>query len=131
MLGDDLNNWIYGQEKFKHTYMAHALGEVVNEATKAKLDLGPLPRGGNSYTLNSTSGNSKQGSGASFRMIVNTGNWAAAVATNGPGQSGDPESPFYSNLFESWAHDQYFPVYFSRSKIELVTVQKTFLIPKK
>lgn len=131
MLGDDLNNWKYGQEKFKHTYMTHSLGEVVNEENRMKLDLGPLPRGGNSYTVNSTSGNNKQGSGASFRMIVNTGDWDAAIATNGPGQSGNPESPFYSNLFEPWAQDQYFPVYFSRSKIESVTVQKTFLNPKK
>jgi penicillin amidase len=34
-------------------------------------------------------------------MIVNTGDWDAAVGTNAPGQSGDPESPFYSNLFKT------------------------------
>lgn len=130
-LGDDLNNWQYGQEKFKHTYMAHALGKFVNEETKAKLDIGPLPRGGNAYTPGSTGGNNRQSSGASFRMIVNTGNWDDAVSTNGPGQSGNPESPFYSNLFEPWAKDQYFPVYYSRIKIDSVTVNKTLLNPKK
>ncbi len=131
MLGDDINNWQYGQEKFKHTYIAHALGKFVNEETKAKLDIGPLPRGGNAYTPGSTGANNRQSSGASFRMIVNTGNWDAAVSTNGPGQSGNPESPFYCNLFEPWAKDQYFPVYYSRSKIESVTVDKTLLSPKK
>jgi penicillin amidase len=130
-LGEDMNNWQYGQEKFKHTYMAHALGELVNEELKAKLDLGPLPRGGNSYTPGSTGGNNRQSSGASFRMIVNTGDWDAAVGTNGPGQSGNPESPFYSNLFEPWAKDQYFPVYYSRDKIDSVAADRILLSPKK
>jgi len=131
ILGDDINNWQYGQEKFKHTYMAHALGEFVKEEIKDKLDIGPLPRGGNGYTPGSTGGNNRQSSGASFRMIVNTGNWDAAVGTNGPGQSGNPESPFYSNLFEPWANDQYFPVYYSRKKIEDFAVNRTLLSPKK
>jgi penicillin G amidase len=130
-LGADLKNWQYGQEKFKHTYFVHALANSVNEETKDKLNIGPLPRGGNSFTTGSTGGNNRQSSGASFRMIVNTGDWDAALATNGPGQSGDPDSPFYKNLFESWAKDQYFYVYYSRSKIDSVTVNKIILNPKK
>uniref|UniRef100_UPI00404ABA7D penicillin acylase family protein n=1 Tax=Fulvivirga sp. TaxID=1931237 RepID=UPI00404ABA7D len=129
-LGDDMSNWQYGQEKFKHTYIAHALGEIVKEDIKAKLDVGPLPRGGNSSTPGSTGGNNRQSSGASFRIIVNTGDWDAAVGTNGPGQSGNPESPFYNNLFEPWAKDQYFPVYYSREKVEAVAVDKVVLSPK-
>ncbi len=111
--------------------MPHALGDLVTADLKAKMNLGPLPRGGNSYTPGSTGGNNRQTSGASFRMIVNTGDWDAAVATNGPGQSGNPESPFYSNLFEPWAKDQYFPVYYSKEKINEVSVEKTVLKPKK
>lgn len=130
-LGEDMNIWQYGQEKFKHTAMPHALGDLVNAELKAKMNLGPLPRGGNSYTPGSTGGSNRQTSGASFRMIVNTGDWDAAVATNGPGQSGNPESPFYSNLFEPWAKDQYFPVYYSKEKIKEVSVEKTVLKPKK
>ncbi|MGB3149690.1 MAG: penicillin acylase family protein, partial [Maribacter sp.] len=126
-LGEDMAKWQYGQENNKHTYMEHALSDAVNEETKAKLDLGPLPRGGNSYTPGSTGGNSRQGSGASFRMIVNTGDWDAALGTNGPGQSGNPDSPFYSNLFEPWAKDQYFPVYYSRAKIDSVAVETKLL----
>ncbi|MEB8346597.1 penicillin acylase family protein [Flavobacteriaceae bacterium KMM 6898] len=129
-LGMDMAQWAYGQEKFKHTYMAHSLGGVVNEETKSKLDLGPLPRGGNSFTPGSTGSNNRQSSGASFRMIINTGNWDAAIGTNGPGQSGNPKSPFYSNLFEPWAKDQYFPVFYSRSKIDSVAVTKTRLQPQ-
>ena len=129
-LGNDMSNWQYGQEKFKHSYMAHALSNSVTQKTKSKLDLGPLPRGGNSYTPGSTGGYNNQSSGGSFRMIVNTGDWDAAIGTNGPGQSGNPDSPFYSNLFEPWAKDQYFPVYYSREKIDSVTVNSYILKPK-
>lgn len=128
-LGDDISQWQYGQANNKHITMNHALGRSGDEG--AKLNLGPLPRGGNAYTPGSTGGNLNQSSGASFRMIVNTGDWDAAVGTNSPGQSGNPASPFYSNLFEPWAKDQFFPVYYSRQKIEQHLHNKTTLIPKK
>jgi penicillin amidase len=105
------------------------LGKWVDEKTQKLLNLGPLPRGGNAYTPGSTGADYQQRSGASFRMIVNTGDWDAAIATNGPGQSGNPASPFYNNLFEPWSQDRYFPVYFDRSKIEAVTVHTNMLMP--
>jgi penicillin amidase len=129
-LGPDRSKWQYGQEKYKHTYMAHALGHLVKDSIKARLDLGPLPRGGYGDTPGSTSGNLRQNAGASFRIIVNTGDWDAAVATNGPGQSGDPASPFYRNLFEPWAKDQHFPIYYSRDKIEKSSASRTLLSPE-
>src|SRR5690606_10984103 len=131
ILGSDMNYWQYGQEKFKHTHMQHALSSLVNEETKAKLDLKPLPRGGNAYTVGSTGINNRQTTGASFRLIVNTGDWDAAISTNGPGQSGDPESAFYSNLYEPWANDEYFPLYYSKDKILAVTADRIVLDPGK
>ena len=130
-LGKDIDKWQYGQEKLKHTAMQHALGDLVKPNLQSKMNLGPLPRGGNSYTVGSTGGNNRQSSGASFRVIINTGDWDATIATNGPGQSGNPESPFYSNLFEPWANDQYFPVYYSKEKINEVAVEKRVLKPIK
>jgi len=129
-LGSDLKSWQYGQEKNKHSFMTHALSDVVNKATQTKLNLGPLARGGNSYTPGATGGKLRQSHGASFRILVSTGNWDTALGTNSPGQSGNPDSPFYSNLFESWAKDEYFPVYFSKNKIDSVAIHKTVLQPK-
>lgn len=128
-LGSDMSKWQYGQEKYKHTYMAHPLGSLVQNSLQSKLDLGPLPRGGYGDTPGSTGGNLRQSTGASFRMVVNTGDWDAAMATNGPGQSGNPDSPFYRNLFEPWAKDQYFPIYYSKEKIEKASVSKLILNP--
>ena len=129
-LGSDMNDWQYGQEHNKRTHIYHPFGHIVHDSMRNVLNHGPLPRGGNAYTPGSTGSNIIQRSGASFRIIVNTGDWDAAIATNGPGQSGDPASPFYRNLFEPWAKDEFFPVYYSREKIESVTVSKTIMGPK-
>ena len=128
-LGEDTKNWMYGQKNNKHSYMVHALGEVSKKEFSKKLNLGPLPRGGNSYTPGSTGSDYRQSSGGSFRMIVNTGDWDSSIGTNAPGQSGNPNSPFYGNLFKDWSEDKYFPVYFSKEKIESATYNKTILSP--
>ena len=130
-LGNNIEDWRYGQEKFKHIKIAHPIGSIVNNETANKLNLQTLPRGGNAYTPGSTGGNNNQSSGASFRIIVNTGNWDESIASNTPGQSGDPDSPFYRNLYEDWAKDKYFPLYYSKEKIKSVTYKQTILLPYK
>ena len=96
---------------------------------RARLDLGPLPRGGYGQTVNNTSDNDNQTDGASFRIIADAGDWDRSVGTNAPGQSGDPDSPHYRDLFEPWAEGRYFPVFFSRPKVESVAEAKITLTP--
>jgi len=131
MLGEDMQNWQYGQEQYKHIYIRHPLSFPVIGEWVDKLNIGPAPRGGNSYTPNATGGNSNQSSGATFRIIADTEDWDRSVVTNAPGQSGDPDSPFYDNLFDIWAHDQYFPLYYSRDKIEKILAEKIVFKPVK
>ena len=54
----------------------------MNEETRKKLDAGPAPRGGDATTVGATGNGGNQTSGASFRMIVDVGNWERAVGTN-------------------------------------------------
>jgi penicillin amidase len=118
--GRDMSGWRYGQEAYKHALIRHPLSPAVDEEMREKLNVGPLPRGGNSYTLNNSGGGDNQTSGPSFRIIVDTENWDEAVGMNSPGQSGDPDSYYYDNLFDLWAKDKFFPMFFSRPKIESV-----------
>ncbi|NRB62919.1 MAG: penicillin acylase family protein [Saprospiraceae bacterium] len=127
---DDMTKWQYGQADYKHISLYHPLSRAVKPALRKKLDLGPLPRGGNSMTVNNTSSNDNQTSGASFKIIVDTDDWDRSLATNSPGQSGNPDHPHYRNLFPIWAKDQYFPLFFSRAKIESVTSYKILLRTK-
>lgn len=130
-LGGNMGDWKYGQEGYKHIYIRHPLSDAVNDEWREKLNAGPAPRGGNSYTPGASGGGYNQTAGASFRIIVDTGNWDNAMGTNTPGQSGNPTSLFYRNLFDSWAKDQYFPVYYSRKKIESALAEKQVFTPRK
>ncbi len=129
-LGDDVRAWRYGQPAYKHATIRHPLSGAVPDALAGRLSVGPAPRGGNSYTLNNTGNRDNQISGASFRIIVDTGDWDRTLGANAPGQSGDPDSPFYRNLFELWAADQYFPVFYSRERVESVVAERWTLTPK-
>ncbi len=128
-LGPDMSRWRYGQVAFKHIRLKHALSDAVKPDLQARFDLGPLPRGGYAHTVNSTSDSDNQSGGASFRIIVDLGDWDRALGTNTPGQSGDPESPHYRDLFEPWAQGKYFPVFYSLDKVKAVTESTTTLTP--
>ncbi|MCY4398385.1 MAG: penicillin acylase family protein [Gemmatimonadetes bacterium] len=128
-LGADMDGWRYGQSDYKHATIFHPLSRAVSGELADRLTVGPLPRGGNSYTLNNSGSGDNQTSGASFRIIVDTGDWDRAVGSNTPGQSGDPDSPFYENLFEPWANDRYFPVFYSRDRVESVAAERLMLTP--
>ena len=127
----DFSKWQYGQANYKHISFEHPLAHLIDSNTRKKLNLGPLPRGGNGYTVGSTGSAENQSSGASFRVLMDTKNWDNTLMINTPGQSGDYKSPFYSNLFSLWANDDYFPAYFSKSLIEKNKENETMLVPKK
>ena len=130
-VGMNMEKWQYGQEKLKHITLRHPLSSAVSSDVRAKLEVGPTPRGGYSHTVNSTGGNYNQSSGASFRIIVDTGDWDRCLATNSPGQSGDPEHKNYKNLFKTWANNQFFPLFFSDEKVKSVTADYIQLKPNK
>ena len=115
--GDNYQKWQYGQEEYKRVKIYHPLEKVVNDSIKNIIALESFPRGGDGYTPGSTSNDLNQSSGGSFRVMIDTGDWDNSLATNSPGQSGNPESKFYKNLYEDWANDIYFPLLYSKNKI--------------
>jgi penicillin G amidase len=129
-LGPDVEGWRYGQETYKHALIRHPLSPAVSPQLRDRLDVGPAPRGGYSYTVGNTGYGDNQTSGASFRIFVDTRDWDATLGMTTPGQSGDPESPFYDNLFHLWAQDRVFPVFYSRERIEGVTWERVELRPE-
>ena len=128
-LGSDLSAWKYGQERYKHAYLEHPLSTAVNKNWQEKLNLGPLPRGGYSYTPAANGYHDNNTSGASFRIIVDTEDWEKTLGINNPGQSGDPNSRYYDNLFEKWANDEYFIVPFDKVNVEAMSDYKLILLP--
>ncbi|MFM8348075.1 MAG: penicillin acylase family protein [Bacteroidota bacterium] len=128
-LGADQSKWNYGQPAYHHSRIRHQLSYITTPEVGKKLDHGPLPRGGYNHTPGMTTSSDNQLAGASFRIAVDTRDWDNCMFTNSPGQSGDPDSPFYGNLFEKWANDHHFPVRFTRAKVEAAAVGRLQLVP--
>lgn len=81
--------------------------------------VGPLGIGGGSSTPNAAtwSGDFLLSAGPSVRLVMDVGAWDNSVAINTPGQSGDPASPHYRDLFARWAGGAYVPFVWSRARV--------------
>ncbi len=128
-LGADPARWSWGQLHVIH--FRHPLDAQVNAATL--LDLGPLARPGDGYTVNATApaGGDRweQQAGASYREILDTSDWDHSVAINTPGQSAQPSSPHYADLLPLWNTGGYFPLVYSQKAVEQATVNRLLLTP--
>jgi penicillin G amidase len=128
-LGPDMGAWKWGQERYHHALIRHPLAEIAAPDVRGRLNVGPSPRGGDSFTVSATGNADNQTSGGSLKIIVDTENWDNSLGLNNPGQSGDPSSPHYRDLFAIWSRGEYFPIVYSRAKVESVTEEATSLRP--
>jgi penicillin amidase len=111
--GPDWARWRWGRmhaRAFRHPLVS-------------RFDLPDVERGGGADTV--------AADGASYREILDVSNWDRSIATNTPGQSGQPGSPFYANLLPLWAEDRYFPLLFTTPAIEAHTTHTLVLRPKR
>ena len=127
--GTDPAKWVYGQAGYHYALIHHPMSAAVSPEMRQKLDVGPAPRGGDGNTVGATGGSDNQTSGASFRIIANTGDWETVVGTNTPGQLGNPDDPHYRDLFPLWANDRYFPVAYAKSHVEAIAESRDILTP--
>lgn len=124
--GPDTTAWAWG--RFHHVLLQHPMSAALRPELRSRFEVGPWPRGGDGNTPGATGAGENQVAGASFRFIVEAGDWDNAVGTNTPGQSGDVGSPHYRDLFELWKNDRYFPVKYSRRAVEGVTESRVVLM---
>jgi penicillin amidase len=96
-------------------------------------NLGPLERPGDEFTPNNTryEANLQQVHGATYRHLLDLADWDRGLATSAPGQSGQPTSPHYDDLMPLWGKGEYFPLAFTRKKVESVTQHRLQLRPTK
>jgi penicillin amidase len=65
----------------------------------------------------------------SWRQILDPSDWDASVGTHTVGQSGNPESPHFNDLFELWSTGEYHPLPFSRQAVEAAAEGSLRLTP--
>src|SRR4051794_38480130 len=119
LLGTDSSAWAWG--KLHHAQFEHALAPLADPATKAQMTVGRLAMGGSAYNPRAATyrpSDFRVTAGASFRMVLDVGNWDQSVTINTPGQSGDPFNPHYRDLAPLWASGAYVPLLYSRGAVE-------------
>ena len=131
-LGSDTASWKWGA--LHRAEFRHPLAGVVDPATRRKLDVGDWPMSGSSFTPMAATyraSDYRLTAGASFRMVLDVGNWDASRVVNAPGQSGNPDSPNYRDLAPLWLDGKYVPLVYSRSAVEKETLERIQLTPGK
>jgi penicillin amidase len=115
-----------------HQTAFHHPLERLGPAYAEAFNLGPVPRPGDGLTPNNASHDAHfhHMSGASYRHVFDLADWDRGVATSTPGQSGQPGSLHYGDLLPLWAEGEYFPLAFSRKKVEEVTKHRLLLKPR-
>ena len=113
--------------------MHHALFEhpLARAGAAKEWNVGPIAKAGDDETVGRATwrpADFRLVSGASARFVTDVGDWSNTWATNTPGQSGDPRSPHYRDLFADWANDKYFPLLFERAAIEEAAEQRIVLV---
>ncbi len=109
--GTDWEQWRWGRmnrSEFPHSVVG-------------AYDTPPIERHGGAGTVNAI--------GAVYRLVTNFADPDASRVTIGPGNSGQPGSPYYANLHELWGRNEFFPLLFTRPAVEAKTRHRLTLAP--
>lgn len=114
LLGPDPATWRWGA-----LHRADFQPSLPIAGRDAERRVGPVPIGGSGSTpmAMGIGPDFRVVSGASVRVVMDVGAWDNSMAINTPGQSGDPASPHYRDLFARWATGNYVPFVWSRPRV--------------
>jgi penicillin G amidase len=118
-LGPDMATWSWG--RLHHATFEPAVAVLADPELRAQMSVGPLQTPGSSSTPRAQAYRPSDFSvigGASVRLVMDVGAWDNSVAMNTPGQSDDPMSAHYRDLFPMWAQGSYVPLRFSRAAVD-------------
>ena len=127
-----MSTWAWG--RLHQAKWAPAVADLANPELAAQMSVGPLQTPGSASTPRAQSYRSSDFSvsaGASVRLVIDVGGWDNSVFINAPGQSGDPYSAHYRDLFPKWAEGSYAPLVFTRDAVDRVAEKVIALTPAK
>jgi penicillin amidase len=128
-LGDDANSWTWGRinrSQLGHTAAGFLEPDLPWRSTRS------LPKSGSSETVGLAAPSPATGieqTGASFRIVIDVGDWNRSIAINTPGQAGDPRSKHYSDLYDRWHADDYFPLLYTPEAIDRNVSESIKVVP--
>lgn len=109
----------------------HLAYDRLSRTLRGVFSLAPHPRGGDITTPGFAlfDENFDLLYGASWRMVIDVGDWDNSVFVNAPGQSGDPRSPFFKDHYARWFEEQPAPLLYSEEAVRKATAYTIVLRP--
>jgi penicillin amidase len=129
-LGPDMTSWAWGRLHVADWIPAVAV--LADPQLAAQMSVGPLQVPGSASTPRAQTWRASDfhvTAGASVRMVMDVGAWDNSVVMNTPGQSGDPFSAHYRDLFPLWAEGAYVPLAFTRAAVDRIAESIIKLTP--
>jgi penicillin G amidase len=114
-----METWAWG--RLHHATFEPAVAALADPQLRAQMTVGPLQIPGSASTPRAQTYRAADfaaTSGASVRLVMDVGAWDNSVVMNAPGQSDDPMSAHYRDLFPMWAQGSYVPLRFSRTAVD-------------
>ncbi|BFM17442.1 penicillin acylase family protein [Maricurvus nonylphenolicus] len=123
------DDWAWGEALQSH--WQHLASPLLSRRLRKQFELQPIARGGDISTpgLAFFDEDFNLLYGASWRVVMDVGQWDNSRFINSPGQSGDPNSPYYSNLYNAWGENRAFPLLYSEQALQAVETSIIRLTP--
>jgi penicillin amidase len=133
--GRNPKRWAWG--RIRTLVMHHPLGKaggLMGGIMRRVFDLGPVPCGGDADVINQAAvlpldPLAPADNIASMRMVVDVGAWQNSRWVLPGGQSGNPLSPHYRDLFPVWQRGDGVPIAFTPAEAEAAAVETLRLEP--
>jgi penicillin amidase len=130
LLGDDVSQWQWG--RIHRQTFQHVMGR--SPALARLFNRGPVPVGGDANTVWQAAyapyhGYDLRSWTASYRQIIDLGNFDNSLAVIPSGQSGHPGSRHYADMIALWQRVEYHPMLWERSAVEEQARGRLLLTP--
>jgi penicillin G amidase len=131
LIGQDPRKWAWG--KVHQVEFNHLFGR--GRFLRAMFNRGQYPIGGDEDTVWMTASDLQMPFGlvrtsATYRQVLDVGDWDRSTAVLSTGQSGQPTSPHYADMIELWREGDQHPMLWTRRAVDAATAATLWLRPR-
>lgn len=131
LIGQDPRKWAWG--KVHQVEFSHLFGR--GRFMRTMFNRGQYPIGGDEDTVWMTASDLQMPFGlvrtsATYRQVLDVGDWDRSTAVLSTGQSGQPTSPHYADMIDLWREGEHHPMLWTRRAVDAETAATLWLRPR-
>jgi penicillin amidase len=131
LIGQEPRRWAWG--KVHQVEFTHLFGR--GRFLRAMFNRGQYPIGGDEQTVWMTASDLQMPFGlvrtsATYRQVLDVGDWDRSTAVLSTGQSGQPSSPHYADMIDLWREGEQHPMLWTRPAVDAEAAATLWLQPR-